>query len=103
MCFDFRRARSHPLGPTITGRLTGWVRNVHAGMSACQGGNINTELTKENQCTHVTARIKSRVVRFHAPQKHESLPRCRQRSVGAARHDIDPGGVRSDKKCVLML
>jgi len=23
MCFDFRRARSHPLGPTITSRLPG--------------------------------------------------------------------------------
>ncbi len=23
MCFDFRRARSHPPGPTLTGRLTG--------------------------------------------------------------------------------
>jgi hypothetical protein len=23
MCFDFRRARSHPLGPTITCRLPG--------------------------------------------------------------------------------
>ena len=41
MCFDFRRARSHPLGPTITSRLTGLVGNVHARMSACQGANIN--------------------------------------------------------------
>jgi hypothetical protein len=40
MCFDFRRARSHPLAPTITCRITGQVGNVHAGMSACQGGNI---------------------------------------------------------------
>ncbi len=23
MCFDFRRARSHPLAPTITSRLPG--------------------------------------------------------------------------------
>jgi hypothetical protein len=23
MCFDFRRARSHPLGPTLTSRLPG--------------------------------------------------------------------------------
>jgi hypothetical protein len=23
MCFDFRRARSHPLGPTITSRIPG--------------------------------------------------------------------------------
>ncbi len=23
MCFDFRRARTHPLGPTITSRLPG--------------------------------------------------------------------------------
>lgn len=25
MCFDFRRARSHPLGPTITSRLPGRI------------------------------------------------------------------------------
>jgi len=25
MCFDFRRARSHPLGPTITSRIPGRI------------------------------------------------------------------------------
>ena len=25
ICFDFRRARSHPLGPTITSRLPGRI------------------------------------------------------------------------------
>ncbi len=38
MCFAFRRARSHPLAPDMTGRfLPGRSGNVHARMSVCQG------------------------------------------------------------------
>jgi hypothetical protein len=35
--FDFRRARRLPPGPTITGRVTGSVRNLHGAMTECQG------------------------------------------------------------------
>jgi hypothetical protein len=35
--FDFRCARSLPLGPTITGRVTGAYRNLHGDATECQG------------------------------------------------------------------
>ena len=40
MCFDFRRARSHPLGPTITSRLPGRFamytpKEVHVKVLTC--------------------------------------------------------------------
>src|SRR5258706_14622233 len=35
--FDFRCARSLPLGPTITGRVTGASRNLHGDETECQG------------------------------------------------------------------
>lgn len=46
MCFDFRRARSHPLDPTHQFRFTRSGGNVHAKMRACQGAKFNQLIKK---------------------------------------------------------
>ena len=88
MCFDFRRARSHPLGPTITSRLTGLVGNVHARMSACQGANINAEQHKR---THRRVIVCIIIACFGSRRrlKHRSLPTRRRCAVSIPRHNIN--------------
>jgi len=88
MCFDFRRARSHPFGPTITSRLTGLVGNVHARMRACQGANINAEPHKRTQrrvivCVIIACFASRRRLR------HRSLPTRRRCAVSIPRHNIN--------------
>ena len=88
MCFDFRRARSHPLGPTITCRFTGQVGNVHAGMRACQGANINAEQHKRTQRRVIVCII---IACFGSRRrlKHRSLPTRRRCAVSIPRHNIN--------------
>ena len=88
MCFDFRRARSHPLGPTITSRLTGLVGNVHAGMSACQGAIINAEQHKRTQLRLMVCIIIA-CFAFHPRLRHRSLPTRRRCVVSIPWHNIN--------------
>jgi hypothetical protein len=48
MCFDFRRARSHPLGPTITSRIPG-----RFAMYTPEEGHVKV-LTRRYARTHVS-------------------------------------------------
>jgi hypothetical protein len=68
-CFDFRRARSLPPGPTITDRLTGLSRNLHGAATECQG-----------RCSCFALRIRNKI-----------LTAIIHGSFNAARHYIDTG------------
>ena len=82
ICFDFRRARSHPLGPTTYQSLKpGRWANVHGCTSVCQGANLHSQAGLAVRSTKTrTNWLPSFVDRFGSRQLAQS-----QRGVAVAR------------------
>lgn len=94
MCFDFRRARSHPLGPTINAAYR-VGRNVHAKIRLCQGADLNKRRNKS---------YLGKELRAHPFAITElRLTTHIRRGFTTSRYYIHARGMRTDKKHILIL
>src|SRR2546421_3483893 len=82
MVFDFRYARSLPLDPTNTSRVTGSSRNLHGGATECQGGCClsSRKPWRKNSTAADSAKLRRHALRHTRPQSANPQTACSGRA-----------------------